>query len=131
MHNSGTTWAPGGPVLVQRIIAANTNVAGQLRLHCSPADGAVNFYVPRSGNCETAHPRPECPVRRQLTLGLYCSRQRSRALCSRLLRSLRMTDLKWLEKYSGQTVEQLLSLEGEYRTDSVIIAFEQAIGQKA
>lgn len=38
---------------------------------------------------------------------------------------------KWLDGYSGQSVEQLLSLEGEYRTDSLVLAFEQAIGQKA
>jgi hypothetical protein len=42
-----------------------------------------------------------------------------------------MADLAWFEEYSGQTVEQLLSLEGEYRTDSLVVAFEQAIGQKA
>lgn len=38
---------------------------------------------------------------------------------------------KWLDGYSGQSVEQLLSLEGEYRADSLVLAFEQAIGQKA
>ena len=32
---------------------------------------------------------------------------------------------------SGQTVEQLLSLEGKIRIDSVVLAFEQAINQKA
>ncbi len=37
----------------------------------------------------------------------------------------------WLEGYSGQSVEQLLSLQGEYRTDSLVLAFEQAIRQKA
>jgi len=42
-----------------------------------------------------------------------------------------MADLKWLEGHSGETVAQLLSLEGEYRTDSLVLAFEQAIGQKA
>jgi hypothetical protein len=42
-----------------------------------------------------------------------------------------MTDLKWLDAYSGQTIEQLLSLEGKYRTDSLVVAIEQAIGQKA
>lgn len=37
----------------------------------------------------------------------------------------------WLEGYSGQSVEQLLSLQGKYRTDSLVLAFEQAIGQRA
>ena len=40
-------------------------------------------------------------------------------------------DLKWLEGYSGQTADQLLSLEREYRIDSFVLAFEQAIGQRA
>jgi hypothetical protein len=38
---------------------------------------------------------------------------------------------KWLDGHSGQSAEQLLSLEGQYRTDSLILAFEQAISQKA
>lgn len=38
---------------------------------------------------------------------------------------------KWLDGYSGQSANQLLSLEGKYRTDSLVLAFEQAIGQKA
>ena len=42
-----------------------------------------------------------------------------------------MSDLKLLSDYSGQTVEQLLSLEGEYRIDSLVLAFEQAVDQKA
>lgn len=37
---------------------------------------------------------------------------------------------KWLGEYSGQSVEELLSLEGEYRTDSLVLAFEQGINQK-
>jgi hypothetical protein len=37
---------------------------------------------------------------------------------------------KWLE-YSGESAGQLLSLEGKYRTDSLVLAFEQAINQKA
>jgi hypothetical protein len=39
--------------------------------------------------------------------------------------------LPWLEEYSGQTVDQLIALEGKYRTDSIIVAFEQAMDQKA
>ncbi len=42
-----------------------------------------------------------------------------------------MTELKWFDAYSGQTIDQLLSLEGQYRTDSLVVAIEQAIGQKA
>jgi hypothetical protein len=38
---------------------------------------------------------------------------------------------KWLDGYSGETVDQLLSMEGEYRTDSLVLAFEQAINRKA
>jgi hypothetical protein len=38
--------------------------------------------------------------------------------------------LGWLEEFSGQTVEELLSLEEEYRIDSLVLAFEQALGQK-
>ena len=37
---------------------------------------------------------------------------------------------KWLE-YSGESAEQLLSLEGQYRTEALVLAFEQAINQKA
>ncbi len=36
-------------------------------------------------------------------------------------------ELEWLEGYSGQKAEQLLALEGKYRTDSLVSAFEQAI----
>ncbi len=36
---------------------------------------------------------------------------------------------KWLE-YSGENVDQLLSLEGQYRTDSLVLAFEQAINKR-
>jgi Domain of unknown function (DUF4375) len=42
-----------------------------------------------------------------------------------------MSDLPFLERYSGQTVEQLLSLEGEYRIDSLVGAFEEALLKKA
>jgi hypothetical protein len=38
---------------------------------------------------------------------------------------------KWLDGYSGESAEQLLSLEGKYRTDSLVLAFEQGINQKA
>ena len=42
-----------------------------------------------------------------------------------------MAELKWLEGYSGQNVDELLSLEGEYRIDSIVVAFHQAMDQKA
>lgn len=38
---------------------------------------------------------------------------------------------KWLDGHSGQTVDELFSLEGKYRTDSLVLAFEQAISKKA
>jgi hypothetical protein len=37
----------------------------------------------------------------------------------------------WLDGYSGQSVDELLSLQGKYRTDSLVLAFEQAISQKS
>jgi hypothetical protein len=42
-----------------------------------------------------------------------------------------MPDPKWLQRYSGETAEELLSLEGQYRIDSLVVAFEQALDQKA
>lgn len=39
--------------------------------------------------------------------------------------------LPFLQNYSGQTVEQLLSLEGEYRIDSLVLIFEEALLKKA
>jgi len=38
---------------------------------------------------------------------------------------------QWLDGYSGQSSDELLSLEGKYRTDSLVLAFEQAIKEKA
>src|SRR5215472_14129753 len=42
-----------------------------------------------------------------------------------------MADLKWLDGYSGQTIDQLVALEGEYRIDSLVTAFHEALDQKA
>lgn len=42
-----------------------------------------------------------------------------------------MHKLQWLDRYSGETVDELLALEGTYRIDSVVLAFEQAVDQKA
>ena len=37
----------------------------------------------------------------------------------------------WFDAYDGQTTEALLDLEGQYRTDSLVLAFEEAIQKKA
>lgn len=42
-----------------------------------------------------------------------------------------MAERIWLDGYSGQTVEQLVALEGTHRIDSLVLAFEQAMDQKA
>lgn len=42
-----------------------------------------------------------------------------------------MPDLKWLDKYAGQSVEQLVAMKEEYRVDSIVLAFEQALDRKA
>ena len=36
----------------------------------------------------------------------------------------------FLESYDGQSTDELLALEGRYRTDSLVLAFEQAIQLK-
>ena len=46
-------------------------------------------------------------------------------------KEITMTEEKWLDEYSGQTTNELIALEGEYRTDSIVLAFEQALDQKA
>ena len=38
---------------------------------------------------------------------------------------------EWLRGYSGQSTEDLISLQNEYRIPSLVLAFEQAISQKA
>jgi len=42
-----------------------------------------------------------------------------------------MEKLEWLQSYSGQSTEGLISLESRYRVPSLVLAFEQAISQKA
>lgn len=37
---------------------------------------------------------------------------------------------EFLESYGGQSTEELLALEGQYRIDSLVLAFEQALQQK-
>jgi len=40
-----------------------------------------------------------------------------------------MPELKWLEGYSGQSVDELVALASGYRIDSIVLAFEQALLQ--
>lgn len=42
-----------------------------------------------------------------------------------------MQDLPWLDGYSGESADDLIALGGKYRTDSLVLAFEEALGQKA
>lgn len=42
-----------------------------------------------------------------------------------------MSELRWLDEYSGQSVDELIALSANYRTDSLVLAFEQALEQKA
>jgi hypothetical protein len=42
-----------------------------------------------------------------------------------------MAELKWLDEYSGQSTKALLALEGKYQTESLVLAFDQALQQKA
>ncbi|MGA2887376.1 MAG: DUF4375 domain-containing protein [Terracidiphilus sp.] len=42
-----------------------------------------------------------------------------------------MPDLQWLDRYSGQTLDELLALSDTYRIDSLVVALEQALNQKA
>jgi hypothetical protein len=42
-----------------------------------------------------------------------------------------MPEAKWLDAYSGQTVDELLAMAPEYRIDSLVLAFEQAVLSRA
>jgi len=42
-----------------------------------------------------------------------------------------MPELRWLDGYTGETVDELIALEGKFRIDSLVLAFEQAMDQKA
>lgn len=42
-----------------------------------------------------------------------------------------MQDKTWLEGYSGQSIGQILALEDSHRIDSLVVAIEEAIYQKA
>ena len=37
----------------------------------------------------------------------------------------------WLQGYSGQSTDQLLALSGEYRIDSIVLAFEEGLQARA
>jgi len=41
-----------------------------------------------------------------------------------------MGDQKWLESWSGRSTDELLALVGEYRVDSVVLAFDEALQMK-
>lgn len=41
-----------------------------------------------------------------------------------------MSEQIWLDGYAGQSVDELIALENTHRIDSIVLAFEQAIGQK-
>ena len=41
-----------------------------------------------------------------------------------------MVALKWLDRYSGESTDTLIALENEYRLDSIVLAFEEALDQK-
>ena len=42
-----------------------------------------------------------------------------------------LNELPFLERYSAQSTAELLALEGKYRVDSLVLAFEMALGQKS
>jgi hypothetical protein len=42
-----------------------------------------------------------------------------------------MALLPWLDKFDGQSTSELIALEGKYRIDSLVCAFEEAMDQKA
>jgi hypothetical protein len=42
-----------------------------------------------------------------------------------------MADLKWLDGYSGESIDELIAMASEYRIDSLLVALEEALNQKA
>ncbi|MBI9076238.1 MAG: DUF4375 domain-containing protein [Desulfatibacillum sp.] len=42
-----------------------------------------------------------------------------------------MTEIQWFEDYTGQTTDELIALEGRYRKDSIVLAFESVLDQRA
>jgi uncharacterized protein DUF4375 len=61
-----------------------------------------------------------------MVLGRIASRRRSW-----LGQDAKPTGSQWLNGYGGQTTDELIALEGAFRTDSIVLAFEQAIAAKA
>ena len=45
-------------------------------------------------------------------------------------REIGLSELEWFDGYNGESTEALLALEGKYRTDSLVVAFDQALQQK-
>jgi hypothetical protein len=41
-----------------------------------------------------------------------------------------MSQPRWLEGYKGQTTDELIAFAGAYRTDSIVLAFEQGIAAR-
>ncbi|NUM55918.1 MAG: DUF4375 domain-containing protein [Candidatus Hydrogenedentes bacterium] len=41
-----------------------------------------------------------------------------------------MPGTEWLDGYDGQTTDELIALEKDYRIDSIVLAFEQAVQEK-
>jgi hypothetical protein len=46
------------------------------------------------------------------------------------LKRSQIGNFSWLDGYSGQSLEELLALEGKYRIDSLVLVFEEGIRQK-
>jgi hypothetical protein len=42
-----------------------------------------------------------------------------------------MSGTKWLDAHTGQTTDELIALEADYRVDSLVLAFDQALAEKA
>jgi hypothetical protein len=42
-----------------------------------------------------------------------------------------VSGLRWLDAYSGQSVDELIAFASQYRVDSIVLAFEQALQQTA
>ena len=42
-----------------------------------------------------------------------------------------MPELQWLDGHNGESVDDLIALEVKYRTDSLVLAFEEALDKKA
>jgi len=48
-----------------------------------------------------------------------------------IARKGRMTNLKFLASYSGESTDELISMGLDHRIDSLVMAFEEALGKKA